>query len=42
MNEKAVFKVGTVLAHSQSKTTIRRQFKVLFATVSMQQKGVFA
>ena len=40
VKEKAVFKVGVVFAHSQSKTT-RRRFRALFATVSTQQKGVF-
>ena len=42
VNEEAVFKVGAIFAHSQSKTTIRWQFRVLFVTVSTQQKGVFA
>ena len=41
VNEKAVFKAGAVFAHSQSKTTTHWQFRMLFATVSMQQKGVF-
>ena len=40
VTEKAVFKVGTAFAHSQSKTT-HWEFRVLFATVSTQQKGVF-
>ena len=33
-----MFKVSSTFAHSQSKTC--RQFRSLFATVSMQQKGV--
>ena len=41
INKKAVFNVGAVFAHSQSKTTMRWWFRTLFATVSMQQKGVF-
>ena len=35
VKEKAVFKVGTVFAHSWSKTT-RQRSRVLLATVSMQ------
>ena len=42
VDEKSVFKVGAVFAHSRSKTTMCQQFRVLFATVSTQQKGVFA
>ena len=42
LHEKAVFKVGAVFAHSQPKTTMCQQFRALFATVSTQQKGVFA
>ena len=42
VNEKAVFKVSAAFAHRWSKTTTCRWFRVLFATVSMQQKGVFA
>ena len=37
-NEKAVFKVGAMFANSQSKATMYRWFRALFATVSMQQK----
>ena len=42
VNEKAVFKVGAAFAHSRSKTTMRQRFRALFATVSMQQKRIFA
>ena len=42
VNEKVVFKVGAAFAHSWSKTTMPRWFRALFATVSTQQKGVFA
>ena len=42
VNEKAVSKVSAELAHSQSKTTTRRWFRALFATVLTQQTGVFA
>ena len=39
VNEKAVFQVGAMFAHSQSKTTTHRWFRVLFATVSMQKRS---
>ena len=41
VNEKTVLKVGATFSHSQLKTTTHRWFRVLFVTVSMQQKGVF-
>ena len=41
VNEKAVFKMDAMFAHSRSKTTMHPWFRALFATVSMQQKGVF-
>ena len=41
VNEKAVFKVGVAFTHSRLKTTMRQRFRVLFATVSTQHKGVF-
>ena len=41
VNEKAVLKVGAVFAHSWSKTTACRWFRVLFATLSIQQKRFF-
>ena len=41
VNDKAVFKVGAASAHNRSKTMCQ-QFRALFATVSMQQKVVFA
>ena len=41
VNKKAVFRVGATFAHSRSKTITYQWFRALFATVSMQQKGVF-
>ena len=41
LSMRKLFKVGAVFAHNQSKTTMHQRFRALFATVSMQQKGVF-
>ena len=42
LSMRKLFKVGAAFAQSRSKTTARRRFRALFATVSSQQKGVFA
>ena len=41
VNVKAVFKVGAAFAHCRFKTTTRRRFRALFATVSTQEKKLF-
>ena len=37
---RKLYKVGVALAHSWSKTTMRQQFRVLFATILTSQKGI--
>ena len=37
-----MIKEGAAFAHTRSKTTMCRLFRALFATVSTQQKEVFA
>ena len=40
--EVKILEVGAAFGHSRSKTTTRRRFRAMFATVSTQQKGDFA